>query len=324
MEDKWFDGELLDLARRQHGVVTRAQLLERGIRDDQIRYRVRRGRFLVVGRGVYVVRGFESTFRQRVMIGALSLGDGAFASHRCAALLRNLDGVSLAPLEFTVGRRRVSAPKQPTLHRVSSVDERDWAVVDAIPTATTTRIVVDLSLDQSVSFGVVERVFECGQRRRDTSHAAIRAMVERRGRSGVRNIGRARAFAALLVDDGVVNHSELETLFFQLMRDSGLPLPTRQRVVLRHDGRLAFADYGYDGVDGLIELLGFRWHSSSAALSSDAERNNELQLANKTVLQFTWDQVVNRPRQVVEQVAELLGRRTRQGDTQDAQELGDG
>lgn len=319
MDDDWLDGSLHDLARTQHGAFSHEQAAGLGFTDHQIDYRVRTKRWVVTSKGVYRLPGWTRSFRQRVMVGSLHLGEEAFASHRCGAMIRRLDGIGLAGLEFTVGRKTRARLKKATVHVTSTACTDDWSLVDGIPTATATRIVVDLAM-QGSSFDVVERVFECGQRRGETSHEEVRGLLARVSKPGVRGVGRARSFAAMLLDDGRVNHSELETRFFQLLRNAGLPLPVRQSVVLRPDGRLAYADYAYEGVDGIIELLGFRWHSSSSALTRDVERSNDVQLQRKTVLQFTWEHVTKRQRHVIEKVEALLCIAGRQESGRNAQE----
>ncbi|HVM07348.1 MAG TPA: type IV toxin-antitoxin system AbiEi family antitoxin domain-containing protein [Acidimicrobiales bacterium] len=311
MGDDWLDGRLFEFARARHGVFTQRQALALGFRDQQIRYRVRHNRWVKVSPGVYQLAGWPSTLQQRAMLAWLQLGGEAFASHGLAAMLRKYDGVSSASLEFTTSRRGQTKRRGVVLHHVTTAADDDWSWVDGIPTAIGTRIVVDMAADRGTSFEVLEKVFECAQRRGETSHDAVRGMVAARSGSGNRGIVRARRLTRLLLDDGQVNHSELETRFFQLLRRAGLPLPTRQRIVRRSDGRFAYADYAYDGVDGVIELLGFKWHSSREALTADAERSNEMQLQRVAVLQFTWDQVTKRKRHVVDQVAALLcsGRR---------------
>ena len=47
--------KVLALAARQHGVITRAQLLELGLTSEAITHRLRRGKLHQVQRGVYAV-----------------------------------------------------------------------------------------------------------------------------------------------------------------------------------------------------------------------------------------------------------------------------
>src|SRR4051794_41786641 len=49
------EAELTALAARQYGVVARRQLLRMGLGEKAIAYRVRRGRLIVLHRGVYAL-----------------------------------------------------------------------------------------------------------------------------------------------------------------------------------------------------------------------------------------------------------------------------
>jgi hypothetical protein len=59
------DDLIVQLAGDQHGIVTRAQLLERGITTHDVTARVRRGRFGLVHRGVYAVGPLRSPCTKR-------------------------------------------------------------------------------------------------------------------------------------------------------------------------------------------------------------------------------------------------------------------
>jgi len=300
------DAAIERLARRQHGVFSRLQALERGATTSLVERRCRSGRWIRVARGVYALAGTDRTLRQRVMIAVLQAGPGCYASHLCAALLRALDGVNTAPVEITVPRDVRVRPAGTRVHVSADAATAEYHDVDGIPVAAPTEIVVDLAFTATVPFEVVERVFECAQRRGETSHEAVQKRLATVARSGKRGARRARRIIDALVDDGAVNHSELETRFFQLLRSAGLPLPARQQVILRPDGRFAYADYGYPGTSGVVELIGFRWHSSSAALTSDVERSNDVQLEDKRTVQFTWDHVTRRREYVVRTMTRFL------------------
>src|SRR5215218_8710774 len=76
-----------ELARRQHGVVTRGQLLDLGFSAEAIKHRVQKGRLHPVVRGVYVVGRRDLSREGRWMAAVLACGPGAALSHRCAAAL---------------------------------------------------------------------------------------------------------------------------------------------------------------------------------------------------------------------------------------------
>ena len=308
MDEPSIDAKIEALARTQHGAIARRQVLELGASTSLIDRRVRGRRWIKCGHGVYLLAGYERdrTFKQRVMIAVLQCGQGAFASHECAALLRALDGVSTAAVEVTVPRRLRAKPKGVRIRYSTDATVFDWSEHDGIPTATATRIIIDLAADARVSLDRLERIFESAQRRRETSKAAVEEALERVARPGKPGIKRGRLLIAYLVDDGHVNHSEMETRFFQIMRAEGLPLPDRQQVVHRPDGRFAYADYAYPDTDGLVELLGFKWHSSSKALTSNAERSNDVLFAGKKTVYFTWEHITKRRDYVVRTMERFL------------------
>src|SRR5260370_40812754 len=73
-------------ARRQHGLITRAQAREIGISDDAVDWRLRNGLWQRVPRGVLRPPGAPSTGRQALMAARLAV-PGATGSHRAGAAL---------------------------------------------------------------------------------------------------------------------------------------------------------------------------------------------------------------------------------------------
>jgi very-short-patch-repair endonuclease len=78
------------LVRRQHGVVTRAQLLELGLSSAAIRHRRATRRLHEVHRGVYAVGRGDLDRLGELMAAVLACGSGAQLSHRSAAELIDL------------------------------------------------------------------------------------------------------------------------------------------------------------------------------------------------------------------------------------------
>lgn len=80
--------KLMDgLARTQHGLVTRRQLLDAGLSPSTIKRWVSAGRLIVVYRPVYRLAGSPPSWEQRILAAVLAAGDGSVASHRSAARL---------------------------------------------------------------------------------------------------------------------------------------------------------------------------------------------------------------------------------------------
>ena len=93
-----------ELAERQHGVVTRAQLVELGLADSGIARRVRDGRLHRVHRGVYAVGHPKLTTEGRFLAAVVSCGDDAALSHLAAAVLWALVPERGARIDVTVPR----------------------------------------------------------------------------------------------------------------------------------------------------------------------------------------------------------------------------
>jgi hypothetical protein len=101
------------LIRAQHGVVSRAQLLDFGFSVKAIEHRIRSGRLRVIWPGVYAVGQLNLTREGRWMAAILAAGEGAALSHESAAALwdiypsgRRLAGAGLTPIHVSVPANR--------------------------------------------------------------------------------------------------------------------------------------------------------------------------------------------------------------------------
>src|SRR3954470_15289693 len=93
--------EVKRFARRQHGLVTRAQVL--GVSSDrELRTWLSHGELERVVPTVYRVGGAPVTWRQKVLAAVLAAGPGAIASHATAAALWMLSGFAPKKIEITV------------------------------------------------------------------------------------------------------------------------------------------------------------------------------------------------------------------------------
>src|SRR3954471_13808620 len=100
------DVAIAELARRQHGVVARRQLLALGLSLDAIDHRVERHRLHPLHRGVYAVGHRAVTGDGRWMAAVLAAGEAAVLSHRSAAALWGIRETRSAKIEVTAPRER--------------------------------------------------------------------------------------------------------------------------------------------------------------------------------------------------------------------------
>ena len=95
------------IARQQHGLITRAQLLELGYTRHAIRHRVSTGRLHPIHRGVFVVGRPELDMPGRCMAAVLASGPESMVSHQTAAELWGVRPPRGGPVEISVRRRPI-------------------------------------------------------------------------------------------------------------------------------------------------------------------------------------------------------------------------
>ncbi len=182
------DNGIVQVASRQHGVVTRGQLLEVGLTAEGVRSRLRSGRLLSLHREVYLIgalRGPLRPERYREMAAVLACGRGAAVSHRSAAWLRGL--VAARPrgpvhIVLKVGRcRRIGI----LAHTVSSLPAADVSVANGIPATGVVRTIMDVAAD--AGFRELERMVARAERANLLTLEELNERVQRAGgRPGVR------------------------------------------------------------------------------------------------------------------------------------------
>ena len=108
--------ELWPLVRRQHWVISRAQLLALGFGEEAIKHRVGAGRLHPIHAGVYAVGRPQLTRPGQFMAAVLACGEGAVLSHESAAELWGIRPRS-PRLEVTVPAQRHPRPAGLRVHR---------------------------------------------------------------------------------------------------------------------------------------------------------------------------------------------------------------
>lgn len=118
------DEAVVALARRQHGVVTSAQLLNAGVGPNALAAKVDRGWLKRLHRGVYLVGALETP--QTKPAGALlATGPNAALSHRTAATIWGLlPPRAQDPIHITLLNANRRPRQGVTIHRAQALDTR--------------------------------------------------------------------------------------------------------------------------------------------------------------------------------------------------------
>lgn len=278
---------VFDTAKRQHGVITRAQLIATGMSDSTLGRKTSEGMFERVYRGVYRVAGTPIDLKAKTMAAVLSMNSLAAASHGTAAWLHDLQGPpdSVEVVATRPGRRH----RDFAVHQSTDLEESHITEVDGIPTTNVARTIVDIGIPHGI--GVAGRTLDEARRRGLVdleTVAELRRQVARKGRNGV---GPARLVIAQRSEWDQVTESALEDRFIRLVQSYGLPEPEAQHRILNHRGAVvARVDFAYPDQNLAIELDGAAFHSDKEAFQRDRVRQNELVLQGWTVVRFTyWD-----------------------------------
>jgi hypothetical protein len=286
----------------QHGLATRAQLLERGISHSTIARAVASGRWRRVADGVYATNDAPATPEQRVLTGILAVGGDAVASHAAAAWLHGLVGFREPSLDVTTSSSRRA--KGVHVHR-SEIRPRDTETKRGIPRTRIGRTILDLA--EILSPERLAAVLDDALRRKLVRVPLVQRLVEERGRQGRRGV---RALARLLAErrgDYVPTESKLEDLFVALIVDAGLPAPRRQRELRDERGRIfAEVDFAYERERVAIWLDGVAYHGDESVWRVDLDQAREAVRLGWRTVRFTWEMVTKRGPDVVETLRSML------------------
>ncbi len=304
-----------ELAERQHGVVARSQLLAAGISVSAIRHRLRRRELRQLHRGVY-----------RATLGPLPLEAETAALLACGAVRDEPDPSSpvrlccetaailwrlLSPSASdgkihvsTSGRSRSPAPGI-RVHRLRTLHPDDLASYQGLPTTAPARTLLDVAarlpgreLEKAVA--IVEREHHV--------HPPVFAALLRRN---PRRPGSSRLRTVLgLSERPAYTQSEAEEAFLALVRDAeGPPMEVNVRVC----GYLV--DFYFRRQRLVVEIDGYRFHSSRRPFRADRRRDLVLQNAGYRVARFSWEDLTESPGFVLLHLGVALGASEMRGAT---------
>ncbi|HWB70085.1 MAG TPA: DUF559 domain-containing protein [Solirubrobacterales bacterium] len=286
-------------AERQHGVVGRRQLLDRGMGSGAIEGRLRRGSLHRYLRGVYVVGAQRIGRRGRWMAAVLAAGEGALLSHRSAAQLWGLLPPKVEAVDVTCPPGRVVRREGIVAHE-SLVAEDERAISDGIPVTSPFRTIFDLA--GMVGPRQLERVLAEAEVRRFEDVVSLPALLERYpGRRGARALGEL-----LSVGPAGIARSELEERFLALLDRFDLPRPRLNADVALRE-RFFEADCLWVEERLIVELDGWAVHGTKRAFEADRERDRLLVADGWRTMHLTWRQLGEEPEAIAGDLRDALG-----------------
>lgn len=286
------------VARRQHGVVTRGQLLETRLSDPAIDHRLKTGRLHPVRRGVFALGRPELGVYGHWMAAVLCCGPGAVLRHESAAALWEIRPPKRSEIEVSVplGARRRHAGI--VAHRRVALNAGDITRSHGIPVTSPACTLIDLAA--RLPQGQLERAINEADGRDLTDPEALRAALDavggaRPGLAIVRRTLDRRTFA--------LTESELERRFLPLARSAGLSQPETGR---RLNGFRV--DFHWPDLGLVVETDGLRYHRTPAQQARDRIRDQAHAAAGLTPLRFTHAQITQDPAHVQATLAAVARR----------------
>ena len=290
--------ELARIASGQHGIVTRAQLLQVGITRHEITRRLRKGLLIREYRGVYRVGHRAPSTEARYLAAVFACGKGALLSGRAAAhLLGLVKGAAPPPEVTTPTERRIDGIRT---RRSPQICRRDRSVFRGIPVTSVARILVDLAA--LLAPGALARAVHEAEIGHRTTPDEVEALLAR-----CPNVPGAGELRRVLRGDTPVTLSALERRFLALLSENRLPLPQTNRRVGGHR-----VDCRWPERHLTVELDSYRYHHSRHAWEQDRRREREARARGDEFRRYTYGDVVESPRLMLRELSELLPRpRTR-------------
>jgi very-short-patch-repair endonuclease len=273
--------QIATIAAKQHGHITRAQLLAAGVSHARIQRWCGAGRLTRVHSGVYALGYRHAEPVARAMAAVLACGPGAVLSHESAAALYGWRRWPRTPeVTSTVARRRPGI----RTHRTRSLPRGDRTRQLGVPVTRPERTIreIESRLTRKQFTRMVKDAWQ--------EHRLDKAAVTR-----------------LLGYPAEPTRSEFEEAFRRFCRRFGLPRALTLATVHGFEVDALFAQQRL-----VVELDGWEFHSDRVAFGSDRERDVELLGFGYETVRITWDRLQETPAREAARFKRILARRERE------------
>jgi very-short-patch-repair endonuclease len=295
------DRSLSELARRQHGVVGRWQLMERGWSEEEIKWRLHAGRLHRLHAGVYSLTPRQLVSRQGWWMAAvLASGPDALLSHWSAASLWLIRPNSRSRIDVTVLHRSRSA--KAIYRHISQVPPDERSVKEGIPVTSVHRTIFDLAATSSID-DVVAMIKEAEYLSLYDKLSLWDLLDRYPGKRGSRNL--RFSLKRITEEPTGRKRSKLEERFAPFLRRYHLPLPRFNDWIFLGSKRYR-ADCHWPQRRLIVELDGWEGHSTRSAFQDDRARDRALKVAGYSVIHLTWAQLDSEPAEVAADLRALL------------------
>jgi hypothetical protein len=279
------------IANRQHGVVTRSQLLAAGISSDQIAWRLRKKALLRVHPGVYRVGHRAPSIEARYHAAVLACGEGALLRGQAAGYLWGLIKGTAPPPEVTTPKDRKVHGVRTKRARHGQIERTKWR---GIPITTVPRTLVDLASLLPLS-ELARACHEAGVLHRTTPRQVEAVLENAPTAPGARNL------REVMAGEVHVTLSALERKFLERLDQANLPRPVTNKAA-----GTKRVDCRWPNHELTVELDSYRFHNSRHAWEQDRRREREARARGDEFRRYTHDDVFEAPVQMLRELRALL------------------
>jgi hypothetical protein len=261
-----------------------------------------------VAGGVLRHAAYPTSWQQSALAAVLAAGDGAVVSHGSAAAVSRFERLCRPEgVEITVPRGRHPRSALAVVHTAVDLGPADVDRRGLLPCTTPFRTLCDIAPRLSVEH--LEAVLDHAERRGLIWRPQLRWRLEARRGSGRPGLA---ALADLLdrTDGRPHGDSWLEEEAIRLIASSGLPMP---RVQVKRRTRagasvrtIARVDLFWESAKLAVELAGHGSHATRRDRQRDAERAAHVGLLGWRVVEFTYEDVLERPEHVITMIRAYL------------------
>jgi very-short-patch-repair endonuclease len=282
------------LAAARSGWFTRADAMEAGYSDSELRRRLRSGQWSRLSRDVYVEPGSRPAAEQpweqarrlhllKVRAAVERMGERAVVSHQSAALLHGLPswGLDLTKVQLTKPAGRARSDALADVHR-SQFEPGEITVVDGLRVVGAARAITEATCASSYEVGVV--LADAALHRRLVSPEALIATADRYQFWH----GSPAARAAARFADGL-SESVGESRLRVLMANYRLPKPGLQVEIRDERGRLIGRVDFLLAVRLIVEFDGaMKYGGTADAVLAEKWREDRLRARGYRVVRTNW------------------------------------
>lgn len=299
MRDRAATETIRRLAERQHGIVSRGQLLREGLGPHLVEARLGAGALIPVHEGVFAV-GHGCLDREAAWLAAvLACGPSAVLSHVSAVELWGIGEGGGGQVEVT--RRAGGTTRSGIwLHQTRFLPSDHVALERAIPVTSVERTFLDMAARLGRR-GLERMVVDADRARLVDWRRLHRVIARSNGRKGS---GRLRRVVRDFDPVGRDTRSPLEVDFLALCREAGIPRPA---VNVPVEGYLV--DFLWRAERFVVETDGYAFHKDRGSFERDRERDLDLTAAGYEVSRLTHRMLTRRPETCVKRISESLRRR---------------